>query len=703
MNKPAECFGAMTLPSLLWLCCTATASAAMGDIDVRFGVNGRLDVNDSYSTVVLDQPDGKLLVIGRPITGTNDDFNKLSIRSYGANGLLDDTFGQAGEIKVPMPAGPEPTMGAAARQPDGKILVAGAGGVGANQWVRYVARLDSSGAPDPTFGVGGIVDGGYAGDGFDGFGPGYSALLVLPDGDILAVIDDQGTRFVDRFSPAGTRVASSPIDAAFVAMAPQGLDDAILLIRQPGAALVRRLRRDGSFDSSFGQGGQTLLPGMNPAVVAVAAADARVVVCGSTGIQRLTADGRADASFGADGNGLLKFDGRSAPTASRCDGLALDPDGSILAIASDVQGTFAVSHRTYVVGLTVDGAADARLGAGAGFVPLHGLIPPGMQWRGVSLRLPQDRNPTMVWQVTSFDRVRLVVESIDLARGTTRGAVGLPYSGLRISEKAGVHELQVVRNSSTASAASVRFETLAGTATSGDFATTNGQLNWAEGDDGAKTIRLAITDDSASEGEETFRLRLFDATGVDAAAEPSTITIVDDEALRGLRFRDQNITWTSGPSIPYSSWAKWQLHLDDAMAGPITAYYYFTNGIDSCCARQLQWAAGESGFQTIAPFAGDSLGSQYSVVLLDDWWNETGPEASVKVVIDPMPSGTPPGAGSGSSSGSSDGGGGGAFDVPAVLVLLFAAMLAMHGRRRVPFAMKAVRDPVRSGRNESRT
>jgi hypothetical protein len=179
---------------------------------------------------------------------------------------------------------------------------------------------------------------------------------------------------------------------------------------------------------------------------------------------------------------------------------------------------------------------------------------------------------------------------------------------------------------------------------------------------------------------------------------------VDDDALRGLRFRDRNITWISGPNIPYSSWAKWQLHLDDAMAGPITAYYYFTNGIDSCCASQLQWAAGESGFQTIAPFAGDSLGSQYSVVLLDDWWNETGPEASVKVVIDPTPVDPSRRAEPGPSSGGTSGrGGGGAFDAPLAFVLLFAAMLAMHGRRQVPSAVNAGRDPVRSRGNESRT
>ena len=70
MDRTAECVGAMTLASLLWLCCIATASAATGEIDVRFGANGSLDVNGSYDAGVLEQPDGKLLVLGRPAAGT---------------------------------------------------------------------------------------------------------------------------------------------------------------------------------------------------------------------------------------------------------------------------------------------------------------------------------------------------------------------------------------------------------------------------------------------------------------------------------------------------------------------------------------------------------------------------------------------------------------------------------------------------------
>ncbi len=696
MNGLVERVGAMTLTCALCLCCTATANGAMGDVDTRFGSLGRLEVGDTYNTVGLEQLDGKWLMLGRPIVVTGNDFNQLAISRYHSNGQLDEAFGQAGRIRVPMPVGNEPTFGAAALQPDGKIVVAGAGGVGANQWVRYVARLDSNGAPDPTFGAGGVVDGGYAGDGFDGFGAGYSALLVLPSGDILAVINDHGTVAVDRISASGTRLASTPIDATPVAMAPQGQEDAILLLRQPGSAIFKRLRRDGSFDPNFGQGGQTVLAGMDPTVVTIVAADARVIACGSTGIQRLTADGRADASFGSDGNGFVRFDGRSAPKASRCDGLALDDDGNLLAIASDVQGTLAVSHHAYVLGLTADGAVDARLGGGTGFVPIHGLTLPGTQWQGQALHLPQGRNPSMTWRVVAFDTARLVVESIDMGRGEARGAVGSPNPTLRISEKAGTYELRIVRNGSPAGVASVRFESLTGSATANDFGSTNGQLAWADGDGAAKTIRLVVTDDAESEGEETFRVRLFDATGVDAAAEPMAITIVDDDALRGLRFDDRNITWTSGPSIPQSSWAKWKLHLDDPMAGPVTTYFYFTNGFDSCCAGQLQWAARESGFQTIRPFAGDTLGNSYNVVLLDDWWNATGPEASVKVVIDPTPSITPPGTRSESGSGANAGGaaGGGTFDAPFALLLLLAAVPAVNRRRRSPCAEKVAGDPV---------
>lgn len=127
-----------------------------GSLDAGFGLGGTVttpigSANESAQAVTL-QPDGKILVSGFSHNGVNMDF---AVVRYLQNGLLDTSFGTGG-ITVTDILGGNNQAHSIALQPDGKILLAGFYNDGIDDDFAVV-RYDSTGAPDITFGVGGIV------------------------------------------------------------------------------------------------------------------------------------------------------------------------------------------------------------------------------------------------------------------------------------------------------------------------------------------------------------------------------------------------------------------------------------------------------------------------------------------------------------------------------------------------------------------
>jgi uncharacterized delta-60 repeat protein len=110
----------------------------------------------------------------------------LSITRYNANGTLDTTFGGGnGYVRVDVD-GTASTTGEGgsdvAIQPDGKIVAVGFVGAGVNSVL--VARLNSDGTLDETFGTGGIKLGSPP-EGYASFGA--SAVDLQLDGTIIVV------------------------------------------------------------------------------------------------------------------------------------------------------------------------------------------------------------------------------------------------------------------------------------------------------------------------------------------------------------------------------------------------------------------------------------------------------------------------------------------------------------------------------------
>lgn len=303
---------ASALIALSFLAGGQIARAADGDLDVTFGTGGKVTIDFNHSTdiayAVALQSDGKLVVAGT--TYINNDFSgeDFAITRHNANGTLDTTFGVGGKVTTDFP-GLAAVASSVLVQPDGKILVAG----GAFPDFTFlgdfeVARYNSNGSLDTSFGNGGIVTTSFPGQGSYAF-----ALALQADGKIIAA----GTDFVNFSSDD-----SSDTDFA-----------------------VARYNSNGTPDTTFGNGGQvtTDFDGFNDDAFSVLIqSDGKIVAVGSAknpatfydfAAVRYLANGTIDTSFGSGGKVRTDFGNFDFDQARSA---ALQPDGKIVAAGTTI-------------------------------------------------------------------------------------------------------------------------------------------------------------------------------------------------------------------------------------------------------------------------------------------------------------------------------------------------------------------------------
>ena len=114
---------------------------------------------------------------------------------------------------------------------------------------------------------------------------------------------------------------------------------------------------------------------------------------------------------------------------------------------------------------------------------------------------------------------------------STPGNVSFDAAAATVAETAGTATVTVNRNDGLFGAASVDYATSDGTATAGsDYTATNGTLNWLDGEQGAKTFTIAITDEAVVDGAETIVVSLSNEMGVALGTNTTqTITINNDD------------------------------------------------------------------------------------------------------------------------------------------------------------------------------
>lgn len=307
---------------------TATpGSATPGDLDQTFDLDGRVTTDfgsrDSAGGVVI-QPDGKIVAAGFGAGPGEFDF---AVARYNTNGSLDPSFGGGDGMVTTDFATSDDRGWALAIQPDGKIVVAGqtfvARSVGGSDLDFALVRYNGDGSLDTSFGGDGKVNTDLGANETD------AALDVAlqSDGKIVAA------GYVRNLFPD-----------------PRG----------PADFAVARYNADGSLDTTFGPGGSVTTDfGMDhdEASAVVIQSDGRIVAAGFAfsgtfdfGLARYNTNGTPDLGWGGDGTVLTNFGGTDSAT-----GLALQPDGRIVAAGStNLSGSVDMALARY----NTDGSLD---------------------------------------------------------------------------------------------------------------------------------------------------------------------------------------------------------------------------------------------------------------------------------------------------------------------------------------------------------
>jgi uncharacterized delta-60 repeat protein len=333
---------------------------ANGTLDTSFGANGKViapmdsGVGEAFALVL--QPDGKLVLAGY-CDGAPTDSDFCALR-YNTNGTLDTSFGTDGKVITPVGSSGDIAT-ALARQPDGKLVLAGHCQNNGTNYDFCALRYNANGTLDTSFGAGGkvITPVGSLNDYF-------GALALQPDDKLVlagsCLVNGASSRFCAiRYNANGTLDTSFGTGGKVITPVSSYNDNAYALALQPDGKLVIagscrddayayrdvcaiRYNANGTLDTSFGTGGKVIISvgSRNDfAHALVLQPDGKLVlagVCPRAPINdyadqdfcalRYNANGTLDTSFGT--GGIV-----TTPVGSRNDvayAVALQPDGKLV-------------------------------------------------------------------------------------------------------------------------------------------------------------------------------------------------------------------------------------------------------------------------------------------------------------------------------------------------------------------------------------
>jgi uncharacterized delta-60 repeat protein len=155
----------------------------VGNLDSTFGVNGRaineIDTHADRIYGIALQDDGKIVAGGTTLNPTSQ-YNDIVLARYNTNGTIDSTYGTNGIVITQVQD--SSNLVDLVIQPDNKIVAVGSTTMLPNQDNAIViARYDTTGTPDPTFGMGGV-----AVTQINSQDQSLHAVLLQPDGKVVA-------------------------------------------------------------------------------------------------------------------------------------------------------------------------------------------------------------------------------------------------------------------------------------------------------------------------------------------------------------------------------------------------------------------------------------------------------------------------------------------------------------------------------------
>jgi len=303
-----------------------------GTVDTSFGSQGFATILNTFSFFAMTLESNGKIVAAASVPNGNSSFVELA--RFNSNGTLDSSFGKGGITTTQaIPFTPFDATGAIALQSNGEILVAASSpGV--------MARFTSAGQLDTTFGTNGLVNLANVGPALSATAPSCpTQILVGAGGKILISVG-----------------VPEPTPAAL-------------------ATIVSRYNSDGSLDTSFAAAG------MMATVVSASAmtfdSSGRIVIAGAVtskinappasndvgfGILRYHPNGVIDTSFGEGGVAAIDF-GPSAPLSGAF-ALAIQSNGDIVAGGAAAQGpeNTGLNSAFGLARVTSTGALDTTFG-----------------------------------------------------------------------------------------------------------------------------------------------------------------------------------------------------------------------------------------------------------------------------------------------------------------------------------------------------
>jgi uncharacterized delta-60 repeat protein len=321
-----------------------------GTLDTAFGSGGKVTTDigsaDNASFALAIQQDGKFVAAGSSFNGANDDF---ALARYNSNGTLDETFGTGGIVTTNFNNSSE-TVDAVAVQTDGKIIVAGYV-LNGSFFDFALARYNTNGTLDETFGTGGKVT-----TGFSEFDDLARAIVIQADGKIVIAGEADTDFAVARYNSNGTldttfdgdgrvRTSINLFDSAYdVAIQADGK---IIAAGETGNgnnsdfALIR-YESSGALDPTFDSDGvvTTAIGASDEFASSLAVQiNGRIVVGGFSfngsnddfALVRYNSNGTLDSTFGAGGKVVTDFGSSSNDYVSA---LAIQSGNKAIAVGS---------------------------------------------------------------------------------------------------------------------------------------------------------------------------------------------------------------------------------------------------------------------------------------------------------------------------------------------------------------------------------
>jgi uncharacterized delta-60 repeat protein len=318
-----------------------------GTLDTSFGSGGLVttDLGGEYDAInaVVIQSEGKIVVAG----------NGFTLARYNSDGTLDASFGSSGVVTTDY-GGWEDNAYDVIIQSNGKIVAAGS--VRTDRGYDFaLARYNGDGSLDKSFGSGGLVTTDF-GSAYDG----ASAVTLQRDGKIVAAGEGrEDSSYIDfalaRYNSDGTLDASFGSDGKVTTDLGEDWAGSVgdVAIQRDGKIVaaggrhtggqydfaLARYNDDGSLDTSFGNSGLVTTDFGNIDLGSTVAiqSDGKIVIAGGADISgdydyhfalaRYNGNGTLDATFAGGGKVTTDFGGWGAVAGA----VAIQRDGKIVA------------------------------------------------------------------------------------------------------------------------------------------------------------------------------------------------------------------------------------------------------------------------------------------------------------------------------------------------------------------------------------